>query len=377
MFESRPISVEIDLNALRHNFKIIRSSIPRRSEILAVVKADAYGHGLLEICGELDQLGVNAFGVGSLAEGLQLRKARIEKPVLILGGVYPGQERKCISSGLSTTVFSIEQAHALNIAAGKLSSKAQIHLKVDTGMGRLGIQYGDAPAFFEELKKLHNIILEGIVSHYASADELDESGRYFTRLQAERFSWVIAKARKAGLAPRYVHIASSAAALLREVPGCNLVRTGITLYGAIPSADFQGKLRIRPLMRFSSRVAMLKWVEPGTTISYARQYTAIARSLIATVPVGYTDGYPRALSNRGEALIRGERVKVVGTVCMDWIMLDVTNIPDVTVGDDVVLMGSDGAGNCIHAEELAARAATIPYEIFCGISKRLPRTYLK
>ncbi len=377
MYDSRPTFAEIDLNAVHHNFQVIRTSIPRRSEILAVVKADAYGHGFMDISRELEALGVNAFGVAFLAEGIQLRKSGIDTPILLLGGVYPGQERKCIGFNISTIVFSLEQAQTLNHAAGKLFRKAQVHLKIDTGMGRLGIQYSDAPAFLTELKKLPHIMLEGIVSHFASADELDESGQYFTRLQAERFTWVLAEARKSGFTPRYVHIANSAAALLRDVPGCNLVRPGIALYGAIPSPDFQGKLDIKPVMRLKSRIAMLKWVEPGTTISYARRFTATDRTLVASVPVGYADGYPRTLTNRGEALIRGARARVAGTVCMDWIMLDVTHIPGVAVGDEVVLMGSDDAGNCIHAEELAAWAGTIPYEIFCGISKRVPRVYLK
>lgn len=377
MFDSRPTFAEIDLGALHHNFQVIRSSIPRRAEILAVVKADAYGHGFMDISRELEDLGVNAFGVAFLAEGIQLRKSGIDKPILLLGGVYPGQERKCIGFNISTIIFSLEQAQALNIAAGKLFRKAQVHLKIDTGMGRLGIQYSDAGAFLHELKMMPNIQLEGIVSHFASADELDESGQYFTRLQAERFAWVQAEARKAGFSPRYIHIANSAAAMLRDIPGCNLVRPGIALYGAIPSSDFQGKLDLKPVMRLKSRIAMLKWVDPGTTISYARRFTAHDRTLIASVPVGYADGYSRTLTNRGEALVRGKRARVAGTVCMDWIMLDVTAIPGVAVGDEVVLMGPDGAGNCIHAEDLAIWAGTIPYEIFCGISKRVPRVYLK
>ena len=244
-------------------------------------------------------------------------------------------------------------------------------------MGRLGVPYSSTPEFLAELKKLPNITLEGIISHFASADELDESGQYFTRLQADRFNWAVTEARKAGFSPRYIHIANSAASLLREIPGCNLVRPGITLYGALPSSDFQGKLNIKPVMHLKSRIAMLKWVESGTTISYARRFTAGARTLIASVPVGYADGYPRSLTNKGEVLIRGQRAKVAGTVCMDWIMLDVTNIPDVAVGDEVVLLGPDGDGNSIQAEELANWAGTIPYEIFCGISKRVPRVYLK
>jgi alanine racemase len=377
LYDSRPTFAEIDLNALHHNFKVIRSSIPRGTEILAVVKADAYGHGFMDISRELENLGVNAFGVAFLAEGIQLRKSGIDKPVLLLGGVYPGQERKCIGFNLSTVIFTLEQAQALNQAAGKLFRKAQVHLKIDTGMGRLGIQYADVPAFMQELKKLPSISLEGIISHFASADELDEQGRHFTRLQAERFEWVIAETRKAGFTPRYIHIANSAGALLRNIPGCNLVRPGIALYGAIPSADFQGKLDLHPVMRLKSRIAMLKWVEPGTTISYARRYTAGSKTLIASVPVGYADGYARALTNKGEALVRGARARVTGTVCMDWIMLDVTGVSGVAVGDVVTLIGKDDHGNCIHAEELAAAAGTIPYEIFCGISKRVPRVYLK
>lgn len=377
MYDGRPTLAEIDLSALHHNFKSIRTSIPPRTEILAVVKADAYGHGFMDISRELEKLGVNAFGVAFLAEGIQLRKSGIDKPILLLGGVYPGQERKCIGFNISTTVFTMEQALALNHAAGKLFRKAQLHLKIDTGMGRLGVQYNSTPQFLAELKKLPNIALEGVISHFASADELDESGQYFTRLQAERFNWAVAEVRKAGYSPRYIHIANSAASLLREIPGCNLVRPGIALYGALPSADFQGKLNIKPVMHLKSRIAMLKEVEPGTTISYARRFTAGSKTLIASVPVGYADGYPRALTNRGEALIRGHRAKVVGTVCMDWIMLDVTGIPSVAVGDEVVLLGPDGQGNSIQAEELANWAGTIPYEIFCGISKRVPRVYLK
>ena len=377
MYDSRPTFAEIDLAALHHNFKVIRSSVPRGTEILAVVKADAYGHGFMDISRELEHLGVNAFGVAFLAEGIQLRKSGIDKPVLLLGGVYPGQERKCIGYNLSTIVFTLEQAQTLNQAAGKLFRKAQVHLKIDTGMGRLGIPYTDVPAYMQELRKLPNIALEGIISHFASADELDEQGRHFTRLQAERFEWVIAETRKAGFSPRYIHIANSAGALLRNIPGCNLVRPGIALYGAIPSADFQGKLDLQPVMRLKSRIAMLKWVEPGTTISYARRFTASDKTLIASVPVGYADGYCRALTNKGEVLVKGRRVPVTGAVCMDWIMLDVTSVADVAVGDEVTLIGNDNSGSCIHAEELAAAAGTIPYEIFCGISKRVPRVYLK
>ncbi|HYS43958.1 MAG TPA: alanine racemase [Geobacteraceae bacterium] len=374
--ESRPTIAEIDLSALRHNFQEVKKAVPAGCGILAVVKADAYGHGFMDIATELEKLGVTAYGVAFLAEGIQLRKSGIDRTILILGGIYPGQEKKCIGFSLSTAVFSLEQARLLNYVAGKMFRKAKIHVKIDTGMGRLGIFHEDAPAFFRKLAGMKHIELEGIISHFASADELDDDGRSFTARQAEVFARVVEVARGEGFAPRYVHIANSAAAFSLDLPFCTMVRPGIVLYGALPSADFEGRMDLWPVMQLKSRVAMLKWVEPGASISYARRYVAQEKILIASVPVGYADGYSRALTNRGEVLVRGKRARVAGTVCMDWIMLDVTHIEGVSAGDEVVLLGCDREGNCIRAEELAAWAGTIPYEIFCGISKRVTRIYL-
>lgn len=374
--DSRPTIAEIDLAALRYNYSQVKKTVPAGSGLLAVVKADAYGHGFMDISRELEALGVTAFGVAFLAEGIQLRKSGIDRPILLLGGIYPGQEKKCVGFNISTAVFSLDQARVLDDVARKLYRKAKIHLKVDSGMGRLGIRCEDAPAFFRELKGLKNLELEGIFSHFASADELDDDGHSYTARQTEIFAAVVQEGTRQGFAPAFVHIANSAAAFSRDLPFCNLARPGIVLYGALPSADFHGKIDVRPVMRLKSRVAMLKWVEPGTSISYARRYVAEKKTLVASVPVGYADGYCRALTNKGEALVRGERARVAGTVCMDWIMLDVTDIAGVAVGDEVTLLGCDNEGNCIHAEELAAWAGTIPYEIFCGISKRVPRVYI-
>ena len=376
MSDSRPTVAEIDLAALRHNYAVIRQAVKPECGILAVVKADAYGHGFMDVALELEKLGVTAFGVAFLAEGIQLRKSGIDRPVLLLGGIYPGQEKKCVGFNLSTAVFDISQAQALDAAAARLYRKARIHVKIDTGMGRLGVPCQEAGLFFRQLGELRNIEVEGILSHFASADELDQAGREYTAKQAERFRAAVQTAAASGFVPRYLHIANSAAAFGLELSGCNLVRPGIALYGALPSADFAGKLDLRPVMALKSRIAMLKWVEPGTSVSYARRYTAGERTLVASVPVGYADGYRRSLTNKGEALVRGVRVPVIGTVCMDWIMLDVSRVADVTVGDEVVLMGSDQAGNAIRAEELADWAQTISYEFFCGISKRVPRVYL-
>ncbi len=376
MSDSRPTVAEIDLAALRYNYDQVRKAIPSGCGILAVVKADAYGHGFMDVAGELETLGVTAFGVAFLAEGIQLRKSGIDRPILLLGGIYPGQEKKCVGFNLSTTIFDIGQARALNEVAGRLYRKARVHVKIDTGMGRLGIPFSEAEGFFRELAGFPNLEVEGVISHFASADELDQSGREYTSRQAEIFTRAVATARGAGFNPRYLHIANSAAAFGLDLPCCNLVRPGIALYGALPSPDFAGSMELKPVMALKSRIAMLKWVDPGTSISYARRYTAGEKTLVASVPVGYADGYRRSLTNRGEALVRGVRVPVIGTVCMDWIMFDVTSVPGVTTGDEVILMGCDRDGNCVRAEEIADWAQTIPYEIFCGISKRVPRIYL-
>lgn len=377
--DSRPTVVEIDLAALRHNFSLVKQTVPKGCGILAVVKADAYGHGFQYVSEELEKLGVDAFGVAFLAEGVQLRMSGINRPVLILGGIYPGEEKRCIGLNISMALFSLEQAEALDQATLdiKCYRKAKVHLEVDTGMGRLGVPYHEAPAFLAKLKEFKNLELEGIFSHFASADELDADGRAYSKLQAERLSSVVQEARRLGFSPRYIHVANSAGILAMDLPFCNLVRPGIILYGGLPSSDFAGMVSSKPVMRLKSRVAMLKWVDAGTSISYGRRYIAEQRSLIASVPVGYADGYSRSLTNRGEALIRGQRARVAGTVCMDWIMLDVTGIEGVAVGDDVTLLGPDPMGDCISAEELAEKAGTIPYEIFCGIStRRVRRVYL-
>jgi alanine racemase len=377
--DSRPTVVEIDLAALRHNYSLVKETVPQGCGILAVVKADAYGHGFQYVSEELEKLGVDAFAVAFLAEGVQLRMSGVYRPVLILGGIYPGEEKRCIGLNISTALFSLEQAEALDRATHEIKCyrKAKVHLEIDTGMGRLGVPHDQAPQFLAELKRFQNLELEGIFSHFASADELDEDGKAYTALQAQRLSDVVQEARRLEFDPTYVHVANSAGILTNALPFCNLVRPGIILYGGLPSGDFQGMVGAKPVMRLTSKVAMLKWVEPGTSISYGRRYIAAKRTLIASVPVGYADGYCRSLTNKGEALIRGKRARVAGTVCMDWIMLDVTEIEGIEVGDDVTLLGPDPKGDCITAEELAGKAGTIPYEIFCGIStRRVRRVYI-
>lgn len=374
--DSRPTIAEINLEALRHNYSLVRERLSSSIGILAVVKADAYGHGFMDIAGELEQLGVTAYAVAFLAEGIQLRKSGIDRPILILGGIYPGQERKTVGFNLSTTIFTLDQARALNDAARKLYRRARVQVKIDTGMGRLGVPSENAPLFFEALREFSCLDVEGVMSHFAVADELNQPGSSFTDLQAERFQSAVRSAAAAGYTPEFIHIANSAAIFSRTMPECTLARPGIVLYGCLPSGDFADRLDLMPVLQLKSRIAMLKEISPGTSVSYGRRFSADRPTRIASVPVGYADGYPRALTNRAEVLIRGERAPVAGTVCMDWIMVDVTDIPDAAVGDQVVLMGDDGSGNRISPEEIAAWAGTITYEILCGISKRVPRVYL-
>jgi len=374
---NRPTVALIDLGALRRNFRVIRSLTPPGCGILAVVKADAYGHGFMDVARELESLDVTAFGVAFLAEGIQLRKSGIDRPVLILGGIYPGQERKCVGYNLSTALFSGEQAALLDAAAQSLYRRARVHVKIDTGMGRLGISHEDAPRFFAMLARYPHLEIEGIMTHLAVADELDPGGVAYTHLQLERFRSVLEAARDAGISPRFIHVSNSAATLEGLCPECTLVRPGIALYGVLPSPDFAGRLELSPVMSFRSRVAMVKSVPTGSSVSYGRRFVAGRPTLIASIPVGYADGFPRSLSNRGEVLIRGKRAPVAGTVCMDWIMADVTDIPDVAPGDEVLLFGVGSDGHRLAVEEVAAWGETIPYEILCGVSKRVPRVYLQ
>jgi alanine racemase len=376
MYGSRPTIAEVNLEAIRSNFREIRKVVPADTAIMAVIKADAYGHGFMDVSKELDLLDVDVFSVASLAEAVQLRSCGIDRPILILGGIYPGQELNCILHNISTTVFSVEQLLALDRVAGEKYMTAAVHLKIDTGMGRVGMPHDMALELLVQIKKLRHICLEGLMSHFACADEAGESALNYTGEQADRFLHVVDMAKRMCLYPRYIHISNSSGSVTMNYPFCNAVRIGIALYGAQLNEYTDIKLSLRPAMKLISRIAFLKWVEPGSSISYGRRFTADTRTLIASVPIGYADGYPRSLSNKAEAVVRGSRARVTGSVCMDWLMLDVTQITDVKLGDEVLLMGDDGNGNVITAEELAAKAGTITYEIYCGISKRVPRAYV-
>ena len=372
----RPTIAEINLDALRYNFNQIRKRIGKEAKILAVVKANAYGHGAVRISLELENVEVDFLGVATCEEGIELRKAHITTPIIILGGFFKGQCNYAKQYDLIPVIYNLESAKELSRWARKSNNKIKIHVKIDTGMGRLGILPSETKIFFQHLMKLNNLEIEGILSHLADNNQENHTGLEFTQRQAMLFKQQIEELHKMGIHPHYEHLANSAA-IIDKSPGLfNLVRPGIMLYGAYPAKRFKQVIDLKPVMNLKTKVISLKKVSKGTSISYGRTFRCKKESLIAVLPIGYADGYSRFLSNRGEVVIRGKKAPVVGVVCMDMVMVNVSEIPGVSLGDDVILMGSQGSEN-ITAEEIAEKIGTISYEVLCGIGSRVPRVYIK
>ncbi len=368
----RPTRVEIDLEAVQHNFRQIQRLAGPQQAVLAIVKADAYGHGARRIALSLQEAGVGMFGVAMVEEGAALREAGIVRPILILGGLYPDQEQELLQWDLMPTLFDMETALRLNRCALLRGVPQPYHLKLDTGMTRVGFDGGDLAAVLRHLGSLKGLRMDGIFSHLARADEPEHETNH---RQRECFRAALAQVRQAGFAPRHVHLSNSAALFSGSMAECNLVRPGILLYGGLPGPAFAGRLDLRPVMSFRTCVAQIRHVPTGIGVSYGHRFVTRRPTVLAVIPAGYADGFNRHLSQVGEVLIRGRRAPVAGTVCMDWTMIDVTEIPDVRVGDAVTLLGRDGAEQ-VTAEEWADRIGTINYEVFCQFSKRVPRFYL-
>jgi len=372
----RPTVVEIDLNALRDNLTQVRGLVKGGADILAMVKADAYGHGAVPVARELEAAGVALLGVATAEEGIELRQAGVTLPVLILGGIYPGEYPKYLHHHLTPVLFDLEMARALEEDGRKSGRDSGVHLKIDTGMSRLGFPWKDwaaALAFFREAKSLK---IEGLMTHFAVAESERPDDKAFTEEQICRFQACLDQTLQAGIHPRFFHMANSSATAAWEKARFNLVRPGLMLYGVAPTPALGTKVALKPILRWKTKILALKSVREGDSVSYGRTFVCRKDSLIATLPVGYADGYCRRFSNRAEVLVRGRRAKVAGVVCMDLTMIDVSDVPEVRVGDEVVLIGRQGAGE-VHVFELARWAETIPYEIFCGIGKRVPRYYGK
>jgi alanine racemase len=366
----RPTIAEIDLKALAFNYRKIKRHIPKGVSILAVVKADAYGHGALPVSLKLERLGVNYLGVAISAEGVALRKEGVKAPILILGGIFQKEEEEVIRYGLTPVIFETESLERLSKVAVRKRKNARVHLKVDTGLGRLGVPFDQFPVFLKDAKRIPGIEIEGILSHFSMTDKEEA----YSSSQWKKFQEALAIAGDAGLKSLYLHMANSGILTAFPEYSGNMVRPGIMLYGSYPSPAIEKLVELRPVLTLKTRIHFLKSVSTGSRISYGGTFVTRRESLIATLPVGYADGYSTRLSNQGEVLIRGKRAPVVGRVCMDLIMVDVTGIPGVSKGDEAILIGRQGEER-ITADEIAKKIGSIPYEVLCLIGKRVPRVY--
>ena len=370
----RPTWAEIDLDNLIHNFHVTRSELGSGIAIMPAVKADAYGHGAVECARALEQEGAEWFGVAMPEEGLMLRNAGIARPILCLGGFWQGQEEAIIGNRLTPVLFRVDLLEQLNRAARSAGTVVDYHLKVDTGMRRLGVPNAELGDFLDAAERFENVRLDGVMTHLASADYHEM--REFTARQMSLFEAAVEMVCSRGHEPRWIHEANSAGAHAYPRSRGNLVRLGGVLYGLWRDVTDRSiaPLDWRPVMSLHTRIMLLKEVPAGTPMGYGGTFVTSRESHIATIAIGYEDGLPRALSNRGRVIVRDRMAPIVGRVSMDLTLIDVTDVEGAAIGDEAVIIGGEGA-NQIFAEEVAAEIGTLSYEVTCGISDRVPRVY--
>lgn len=362
--------VEIDLAALTHNVKQLKNLLSPQTELMAVVKADAYGHGAVAVSQTVLSAGASWLGVATIPEGIELREAGIEAPILLLGATHTAQQVKAIAQWhLQPTICTAKQALIFSEVLVSVNQSLPVHAKLDTGMSRLGAPWQEATEFVQLVKGLPNLKLASIYSHLATADSPDTA---VMKEQHQRFERAIAQIKTSGINPIRLHLANSAAALADPDLHYDLVRVGLATYGLYPAPHLQNVVDLKPAMQVKAKVTQVKTIEAGTGVSYGYQFIAQRQTKIAVVGVGYADGIPRNLSNKMQVLVKGKLVPQVGAVTMDQLMLDVTDIPDLEVGEVVTLLGKDGE-NQITADDWAATLGTISWEIICGFKHRLPR----
>lgn len=373
MSEYYRVCAQIDLSAVRKNIEAIRTSVRPESKLMVVLKADGYGHGAVPIAKRIDDI-ADAYGMAIVEEAVELREAGITKPILVLGYTASHLYDKIVQYDITQTIFQYETAYELNEAAKKAGKKVKIHIKLDTGMSRIG--FAATEESIEEIvkiSKLSNLYMEGVFTHFAKADEIDKEA---TRLQYRRFTEMLERLEQRGVTFAIRHVSNTAAII--DLPEYNLdmVRCGIGTYGMYPSVDVQkNRVILTPAMELKTHISYVKELPKGVGISYNGTYVTERPMRVATVPVGYGDGYPRLLSSKGRVLIHGKSAPILGRVCMDQFMVDVSEIPEAKQNDDVTLMGHDGY-ECIPTEEISAYAGTINYEIVCEVGKRIPRVYI-
>lgn len=367
---------EIDLDALAHNIREIRKITCKESEVMGVVKADAYGHGVVQVSQILLENGATRLAVATLDEAIQLRQKGFKVPILILSYTDPARSEEIVLNDITQAVFDTGSAKSLSEAAVKLKKNVKVHIKLDTGMTRVGFIPGDgAIEDIAYISKLPGVIVEGMFTHFASADEADKS---YTHMQFQKYMDIYNALEKRGVHIAVRHVCNSAGIMDFPEMHLDMVRAGIILYGLYPSQEVdKSRIALKPVMSFKAKVTLVKEVDSETCISYGRTFRTARKSRIATIPVGYADGYARLLSNKGTALVNGEIAPVVGRVCMDQCMLDVTDLEnEVSVGDEAVLFGRQG-DNEISMDEVAGKIGTITYEVACQIGKRVPRIYMR
>ncbi|MFL6468058.1 MAG: alanine racemase [Pyrinomonadaceae bacterium] len=373
-FDTKQTRAEIDLENLAFNFHSIRKFVSSDVKVMGVVKADAYGHGSIQCSKRLESEGVDWLGVASIEEAIELRDSGIRIPILCFRGSRLGLESLFLDRDITPSLFDIDRARELDHAAGIAGIRKKVHLKIDTGMGRVGVPYQNIALFADQISGLSNLEVEGVMTHFACADDLTSE---LTTLQIDRFNNAIALLREKGIRPRIIDMANSPGAVAFPESHASMVRIGGLLYGLGDDVLPKGidRPELRPVMSVKSEIAFLKSISSGEGIGYGQTFSTSRDSVIATVPIGYYDGYRRALSNRSRVIVNGRFAPVVGRISMDWTAIDVTDIKNVRVGDEVILIGNTD-GNQIKAEELAQLCESISYETTCGISKRVPRIYL-
>ncbi|NOR45303.1 MAG: alanine racemase [Candidatus Delongbacteria bacterium] len=366
-YQNRPTRAIIDLANLRNNYKIVKTFIGDEVKVMGIIKANAYGHGMLTIAKSLIKLGVNYFGVAFLEEGIFLRNNGIDIPILVMGGINIEQIPEFIKYDIDITTSSLDKTTAISQTAVSLGKKAKVHLKIDTGMERLGVHWYNSEKFIEETYNSENIIVEGIFTHFAKLD----NDKKFTEKQIKRFDKILNLMERNFLPVKYIHAANSAGIIDFPDSHYNMVRPGLMLYGYsdLPQ-DFKEELK--PVMSLLTKVSYFKVISQSVGVSYNHTYTSDQQTRIVTLPIGYGDGYNRLLSNKGEVIIRGKKYPVVGNVCMDQMMVDVGANGEAFNGDDVLLFGKD-ENDQLRLEELCDKIGTIPYEVLTMISSRVPR----
>ena len=369
---------DISLDNLQHNYRQLRSRLPSGCRFLGVVKADAYGHGAVPVSRYLTELGAEYLAVSNIEEAVQLRQGGIRGPILILGYTPERYAEQLARLGLRQEIHSLEYARLLNTQLAGTGRRIRVHLKLDTGMSRLGFFSYSCERTVDELKEIsqmEHLVIEGIFTHFPVADSIDGADANFTHTQFERFTAMLTTLKGVGIEPQIRHCCNSGASIQYPEYALDMIRPGIATYGVLPSPDLRGMIDLKPVMQLRSTIFQIRDFDPLITVSYGRTYTTLDPTKIAVVGIGYADGLSRSFSGNISFLLHGKRVPQIGRICMDMCMVDISRVPEAKVGDVVTIFGTDGEDS-IAVDDMTARLRTVPYELMCSINKRIPRIYL-